>query len=648
MPLPTADRARLAAGLLCTLLLSPGARGGPLPGLAVEVGEPPRPPGAVARLGSPRFRHAGAVHSLRYSADGKRLVTDSYRGIYVWDAASGRRLLRLPPVAGADAWPLGFGPAGELVLARCPHEEEDRSALVRLDVASGRVLGTTRPPGRRYYLLTPGPPRVVSRTAAGDVVVDDLGTGRELWRRRLSGDRFLRAADDGSRLALWPNDATPVIEVVETATGKPAGRFAAPRDQAPAWSPNGVAFSRGGWWFVATHGPHGHFNAWKADSPKPYAAGATMDRCRAVVFTPDGRRALFVSYDGCQVWDVAAGKRRRAFPTVGCTGWSAVALSPDGKTLATAGSHCGLLFWDVATGRRLARSTDPAGDATHLHFLAGGRLLARFSRGGWFVWDPTTGARARLSDPPPGAPAGTWSPDRSARAVAGGGQIKLLDARGKLVRTVAADGKVESLDVGPGGRWLLASAGDRLLVWGGMAARAYALPRLPERTSPAVTPDGRRLAVFLQAEGGTTVTVRDLATGRVVRTFRTTAGVQWAVFSPDGRRFLAYRVDPEETDDIEGDDYLGLYNAGTGKLIRRVPAAQPSNKALYRFAPDGRAYAVGDPAGRVAVYDTNSGKERGRFQHAGAVEALAWRPDGRALAAASGDAPVYLWAVPGH
>jgi WD40 repeat protein len=119
------------------------------------------------------------------------------------------------------------------------------------------------------------------------------------------------------------------------------------------------------------------------------------------------------------------------------------------------------------------------------------------------------------------------------------------------------------------------------------------------------------------------------------------------VFWPGARHVLAYRVDPEETDDIEGDDYLGLYTADTGNLIRRVPAAQPSHEAHCRFSPDCKAYAVGDAAGRVIAYDTTSGKELHRFRHAGTVDDLSFSPDGRVLAAASGDAPVYLWNLGG-
>jgi WD40 repeat protein len=139
-----------------------------------------------------------------------------------------------------------------------------------------------------------------------------------------------------------------------------------------------------------------------------------------------------------------------------------------------------------------------------------------------------------------------------------------------------------------------------------------------------------------------------VATGKAVRTFDTETGVRDAVLTADGGHCLAYRFDPEGTDGVPGDDYLGLYNARTGALVRRVPAGEESHRAIYLFAPDGRRYAIGDYDGQVVVYDTRTGKELRRFQHAGPVWALAFSPDGRTLAASSGEAPIFLWDVGGR
>ena len=49
----------------------------------------------------------------------------------------------------------------------------------------------------------------------------------------------------------------------------------------------------------------------------------------------------------------------------------------------------------------------------------------------------------------------------------------------------------------------------------------------------------------------------------------------------------------------------------------------------------------------VRVYEVAGGGERFHFRHAGEVTGLAFAPDGRTLAVASKEAPVYLWDVRG-
>lgn len=47
----------------------------------------------------------------------------------------------------------------------------------------------------------------------------------------------------------------------------------------------------------------------------------------------------------------------------------------------------------------------------------------------------------------------------------------------------------------------------------------------------------------------------------------------------------------------------------------------------------------------MRVYEVAGGEERFHFRHAGEVTSLAFVPDSRTLAAASKEAPVYLWDV---
>jgi hypothetical protein len=62
------------------------------------------------------------------------------------------------------------------------------------------------------------------------------------------------------------------------------------------------------------------------------------------------------------------------------------------------------------------------------------------------------------------------------------------------------------------------------------------------------------------------------------------------------------------------------------------------------FAPDGHALAAASQERReVRLWDTRTGRPLHALAHAGTVSGLAWSPDGHALACAGSDGAVYLW-----
>src|SRR5262245_51618729 len=89
--------------------------------VAVARGEPaadrfgdPLPPGAIARIGTVRWRHAEAVFSVAFSPDGKHLACGSQDGKVLFWASDGRQVRRL---VGHSAWvyALAFSPDGKTV-----------------------------------------------------------------------------------------------------------------------------------------------------------------------------------------------------------------------------------------------------------------------------------------------------------------------------------------------------------------------------------------------------------------------------------------------------------------------------------------------------------------------------------------------------
>src|SRR5690348_6713248 len=94
-------------------------------------------------------------------------------------------------------------------------------------------------------------------------------------------------------------------------------------------------------------------------APRVVLKGHT-DEVYALAFSPDGKALASAGQDASiRMWDLAAGKERAVLTrrgeneglrhTVYC-----VAFSPDGKTLASGGNEDVIRLWDLATGKERA------------------------------------------------------------------------------------------------------------------------------------------------------------------------------------------------------------------------------------------------------------------------------------------------------
>ena len=108
----------------------------------------------------------------------------------------------------------------------------------------------------------------------------------------------------------------------------------------------------------------------------------------AVAFTPDGRTLATSGHEGKVVlWDARTGSQL-GLPLVGhASGVGSAAFSPDGRVLATVDGEA--ILWDVASHKQIGAALPARSPGPHaLAFLPGGsQLAAAAPSGSVLVWD---------------------------------------------------------------------------------------------------------------------------------------------------------------------------------------------------------------------------------------------------------------------
>jgi len=229
----------------------------------------------------------------------------------------------------------------------------------------------------------------------------------------------------------------------------------------------------------------------------------------SVRFTPDGRSLVAAGgraglFGSVTVWDLA--KRQRRFEGK-AHGDSILAaeVSPDGKTLATAGYDKLILIWDLA-GATVQRTLKDHSDSVYgLAFSPDGKWLASCAADRTVkIWDMATGRRTdTLSESTAELYAVAFTPDGSRLLAAGVDRsIRMWRLDRGLARlersTFAHDAPVVRLSVSGGGTVLASSAEDRTVrLWKlDTLAPLEAIPAQSDWVQAIVlSPDGKRLAL---------------------------------------------------------------------------------------------------------------------------------------------------------
>jgi WD40 repeat protein/tRNA A-37 threonylcarbamoyl transferase component Bud32 len=339
--------------------------------------------------------HSAAVGQPVFSPDGATLYTASDDGtVIAWDLSGNRRLGRPFTFThdraydpALDRHPGRFSPDGRLIAVGLKEEGIRLWEATALTPAGPPLLET----GGEVKALAFSPD---GRTLAA-VTSSGMGTLWDVESRSLRQGPFpvgsfavgVSFSADGTTLAT----ASPSgVKLWDVATGAALGRLGiGSYADDVAFSPTGPLVA-----FVRSEGA-GSAEIWDvaqrsriATLEVNAAASYRFGRAYAIAFSPGGRMLATAGDDPLvQLWDVESGKLIREFEqNVG--GVLALEFSSDGKTLAISGFDPVASLWDVATGTQIGPRLPSGSRRTMLDQSPDGRnLLTTAANGQGAVWD---------------------------------------------------------------------------------------------------------------------------------------------------------------------------------------------------------------------------------------------------------------------
>jgi WD40 repeat protein len=598
------------------------------PGKAGRPGAVVGPPGAVARLGDSRLRHAGRPLCLTFSPDGKRVVSGGEDGtVRVWDAATGEavNVVQMPE---SSVQQVQFTHGGTRIAALL-----GGGRLRFLNPDDLKEIGQYPTPVGGEFAVS-GDGRLIAHASADGLQVTEVE--HNLARLEVPAGSPVRLRPDHKSIAVA--DAKGVVILYQLAGGKPLATL----DNGGALT--GMAFSPDGKRLACGVGTVA--KVWDLTAPKAAKVAVEVKDAGRVGEWLDNNRLTAGDATAAGVYDLAAGKW--AGRARGISG--AWAVSPDGTRIAATGTTgLRVRLWDLTNGNQLLAENDtfpepalvlPAPDGKAVFLLAGDQA---------FAWP---------LDQRAATPAGTL-PAKAVLAAAGKGRLAVAMAEGVALyddfdpsKPLAAKPSRTLTEAAAGCRALAVSPDGSMVAYCGEAAQTVVLDAatgkplrtLPVRTvalSLAFSPTGDTIAVlgrdgFLRAFPSGDPLKADLWKVRVQRGQKGTVA-----FSPDGKLIASSSSGQiKVVSAADGAEVLtvgGLFENG---LVQQVA-----------FSPNGRLLLAASEGaeGGVRVWELATGAVVRTFATGyGTIYRLGVFGDGTRVASAGAEEAITVWDLTGR
>ncbi len=333
----------------------------------------------------------------------------------------------------------------------------------------------------------------------------------------------------------------------------------------------------------------------RAEKPELVLQTGHSSVVTAIALSSDGKRIASGSLDKTVIlWDVESGKQLRSFN--GHTEFiTAVALSPDGLLLASGNTDDTIKLWQLNTGRELRTLAGHSNNVTAIAFHPDGSILVSASADKTLkLWSVKDGKELRtLTGHTETINAVSFSND------------------GRVIASVSDDKTVKLWD---------ATSGKELATLTGHTHKVHAV---------AFNPDRKTLASGSEDK---TIKLWDATSGKEIRSFTNeTEEITKVAFDAEGKMLVGM-----------SSSAIKFWEIASGKEVGSVTER---NMGAFSMAFDSKTnlLAIGGVDSNIKLWDTQSNKKPSILRgYAYPAKFIAFSPDGRTLASSRLDG-VRIW-----
>lgn len=596
--------------------------------------------------------HIANITALAFSPDGKVLASGGGRDseIRLWNVEKGL-LVRTLEGHTNPVFFVGFSSDGKILVSA----SDDKTIRI-WNSENGRMvksfdIGVTAlaiSPDRRFF---------VSGSNNGAISIWDIESGLRVksLKDRPAAVTALTYSSDGNTIVSGTRNG--IVDFWDLETAQAVNTIESDQD-----GTDSILFFNNGQTLVTGKRNLRRVALWNNKTRDKKESNDAIDDLEVVILSPD--RTIIATRTGnvkagnygTNLISVATGK------LLGYYGGhensvESIAISPDGKTLASGSIDRTVKLWNLESGKQvfsLGGNLDAIGP---IAFSNDGRTLISSSCQ-WDntvkVWNLETGAKVKSIEIPKPAE----EPEHVIESLAFSADGKSFSAQcrdtkiniwntytGELVNFIPSDGQIVSVAFSPDGRTIASAESFAPKLWNRETGKLIRTFEGHDKMvlTVAFSPNGKMLASGSWDE---TIKLWNIQTGRLIKSLENHDGrIAFIGFSPNGKMLASF----EENHLEEKPDYtIKLWDLASGLQVKSLEGHSSSILAVS-FSADGKFVVSGSQDETIRIWETETGRQvKALTGHRGGVGSAFLSPNGRVLVSSGQDGTVKFWDLPNN